>query len=378
MTQLATMSKTTDAETMDLDLLEARENFATILRTSPAVLCIIQLNSLRYCEINNAYEHSTGYSRSEVLGKVSLGLGLWANVKDRDHMFRMLLAHGHIPRHKEVFQTKKGEPLITLLSAEIIQFDGRPCALMVAEDITRHQQAEEARVVLVQRLIDAQEAECKRVGRELHDCIGHSLAMLTMDLEMIRLSLVDAAPDSNARLTRFSNKLKNLGQDVATVSHRLHSSTLELLGLAVAVKALSRDFSEQYQVQASCECSSVPDNLAADVSLCLFRVMQETLHNIAKHSRAAKIEIELDGNSDYLHLSISDDGVGFARDAISLRPGLGLISMRERVQLIGGEFIIASKPGSGTRVEAIVPLAKASFMAVQPQSSWSHVNCHSL
>jgi signal transduction histidine kinase len=86
------------------------------------------------------------------------------------------------------------------------------------------------------------------------------------------------------------------------VSHRLHSSTLELLGLAVAVKALSRDFSEQYQVQASCECSNVPDNLAADVSLCLFRVMQEALHNIAKHSRAAKIDIELNGNSDFLHL----------------------------------------------------------------------------
>jgi signal transduction histidine kinase len=81
---------------------------------------------------------------------------------------------------------------------------------------------------------------------------------------------------------------------VGTVSHRLHSSTLELLGLAVAVKALSRDFSKQYQVQASGECSDVPDNLAADVSLCLFRVMQEGLRNIAKHSRAAKIDIELD------------------------------------------------------------------------------------
>jgi len=374
MTLLATMSGTMEAETMDLNMLEARENFATILRTSPAALCIIQLNGLRYCEVNNAYEHCTGYGRSEVLGKVSLGLGLWSDVRDRDHMFRELLAHGHVPRHQEVFQTKRGEPLITLLSAEIIQYDGRPCALVVAEDITVHQQAEEARVVLVQRLINAQEAECRRVGRELHDCIGHSLAMLSMDLERIRLSLVDASPDTDARFTRFSNKFKNLGQDVATVSHRLHPSTLELLGLAVAVKALSRDFSEQYQVQASCECSNVPDNLAADVSLCLFRVMQETLHNIAKHSRAAKIDIELDGNSDFLHLTISDDGVGFAQDAASLRPGLGLISMRERVHLIGGEFIIASKPSSGTRVEVIVPITKPSVATVQPQSSLSHVN----
>lgn len=369
MAGLLTMRATTDAEKMRRDLLlETQENFVTILHASPAILCIIQLNGLRYCEINNAYEQCTGYSRSEVLGKVSLGLGLWSNVEDRDHMFRTLLAHGRVLRHREVFQTKRGDSLIALLSAAIIQFDGRPCALVVAEDITIHRQAEEARLVLVQRLINAQEAECRRVGRELHDCIGHSLAMLTMDLERIRLSLVDASADTDARLTRFSNKLRDLGQDIGTVSHRLHSSTLELLGLAVAVKALSRDFSEQYQVQASCECSDVPDNLAADVSLCLFRVMQEALRNIAKHSRAAKIDIELDGNSDFLHLSISDDGVGFARDADSPRPELGLNSMRERLKLIGGEFIVATKPGSGTRVEAIVPMAKASVATAQPQS----------
>jgi PAS domain S-box-containing protein len=359
MTLVSSVSVITDVEEMDRDLLQARHNFATIFHASPAILCIIRLNGLRYCEINKTYEECTGYSRHEVLGKDSLKLGLWGNVEDRDQTFLKLAAQGHLGRHQEVFQTKTGEALTTLLSAEIIQFECRPCALVVAEDITILQHAEEARLDLAQRLVNAQEAECKRVGQELHDCIGQSLAMLTIDLERTRRSLTDVSPDTQVRLAGFSDKLKNIGHDVAKLSHRLHSSKVELLGLAVAVKGLSREFSEQYQVQARCECSAVPEDLAPDVSLCLFRIVQEALHNIAKHSHATKIDIELDGTADFLHLSISDNGVGFVQDAASTRHGLGLISMRERLHMIGGKLIITAKPGSGTRVEAIVSMTKA-------------------
>ena len=125
------------------------------------------------------------------------------------------------------------------------------------------QQAEEARLDLAQRLVNAQEAECRRVGQELHDGIGQTLAMLTMDLETARQALIGLSPETHARLAGISDKLKNLGHDVANLSHRLHSSKLEFLGLAVAVKALSREWAEQYQVQARCECSGVPDGLEA-------------------------------------------------------------------------------------------------------------------
>jgi signal transduction histidine kinase len=226
--------------------------------------------------------------------------------------------------------------------------------------------AEEARLELAQRLVNAQEAECRRVGLELHDYIGQSLAMLTTDLERTRRSLTDVSPDTHARLAGFSEKLTNLGHDVANLSHRLHSSKLELLGLAVAVKALSREWAEQYQVQARCLCSGVPDDLTPDVSLCLFRVMQEALHNIAKHSHATKINIELDGISDSLRLTISDNGVGFVQNDARRRPGIGLISMRERLHLIGGRFVITTKPGIGTRIEAIAPMTKTLLAIVQP------------
>jgi PAS domain S-box-containing protein len=362
------IARTTGVEEMDRDLHQARDNFATIFNASPAMLCIIQLNGLQYREINKAYEQSTGYSRSEVLGKASLNLGLWSNAEDRKRMLHKLLANGRLRGEQAVFQTKTGEPLITFLSAEIIEFGGEPCVLMVAEDITMRRQAEEVRMDLAQRLINAQEAECSSVARDLHDNIGQSLAMFSMELQRTKLALTDLSPEDEARFASLTARLKTLGRKVSDFSHQLHSSELELLGIAVAVKALCREFSEQYQVQAHYKCSGVLDNLSAEVSLCLFRVIQEALHNVAKHSRAIKVDVELRGTLDSVYLCISDDGVGFANTS-KARAGLGLISMRERLLLIGGKFTITSKPGSGTRVEANIPFRKTSSATVSLQRS---------
>lgn len=146
-----------------------------------------------------------------------------------------------------------------------------------------------------------------------------------------------------------------------------------MLGLAVAVRALCREFSEQYFVKAELRCSGVPNNLSADVSLGLFRVMQEAMHNIAKHSQASKIDVELIGTPQSLHLTITDNGVGFSPKAPHAKSGLGLTSMRERLHLLGGRFTIVSKPGRGTRVEATVPLVKANpatvFLRPRPSPS---------
>jgi PAS domain S-box-containing protein len=355
------VSAVRDVEEVDHDLHQARDNFATIFHASPAILCIIQLDRFRYREINKVYEQRTGYSRSEVLGKASIKLGLWNTVKDRERIFQKLLAKGSLHDHQEDFQTKTGELLKTILSAEIIEYDGEPCALIVAEDITMRRQAEAARLELAQRLINAQEAERAHVARELHDNIGQSLALFSMELERTRLILTGRSADSDARLAHLCGKLKDLGRVVGNLSHQLHSSELELLGLAAAVKSLCREFSEQYHMKVNCTCCSVSENLCADVSLCLFRVMQEALNNVAKHSQARKIDIKVRGTLHSLHLSISDDGVGFAPNNAIARSGLGLTSMRERLHLIGGKFMITSKPGVGTRIEAVVPITKTGF-----------------
>jgi len=344
-------------EDVDRELHQARDNFSALFHASPAILCIIQLDGLRYRDINKGYEKRTGYRRSEVIGKTSLGLGLWGDANDRKRTIQKLIAKGHLRGHQVVFRTKSGERLTTLLSAEIIEFGGATCALVVAEDISRRRQAEEARMELAQRLIDAQEAECARVARELHDNIGHSLAIFGMELEKTRLAVTDRSGDSDARFARLSVRLRTLGQEIGNLSHQLHASELELLGFEVAVKRQCREFSEQYQVQVHCECSGVPSALSSNISLCLFRVVQEALHNVAKHSHATRINVQLFGTPKFLRLAISDDGVGFSTSRTKGTRGLGLISMRERLYLVGGKFVIVSKPGSGARVEATVPVS---------------------
>jgi PAS domain S-box-containing protein len=345
-----------NVEEIERNFHQARNNFAAIFNASSEMLCIIKLNGLRYLEVNKAYERHTGYNRREVLGKPSLELGLWKNAEDRKRTIHKLLVKGRLRGQQAVFSTKTGERLTVFLSAEIIEFGGEPCALVIGEDITMRRQTEEARKDLAQRLINAQEAECTHIARELHDNIGQSLALVNMELEQIRQTLCDVSVDSDAGLVRLGGKLKELGWAVGNLSHRLHPSTLEILGLVVASKALCREFADQYLVPIQCDCIGILDNLSADVSLCLFRVMQEALRNIAKHAHAKKIEIEVIGTLDKIHLKISDDGVGFTLNENNIRPGLGLISMRERLDLIGGKFAIVSEPGSGTRVEATVPL----------------------
>jgi PAS domain S-box-containing protein len=354
------LNTVTDVEETDRDLHQARDNFTTIFHASPAILCIIRLNGLRYCEINKTYEERTGYSRSEVLGKPIFNFGLWSNVENPESLFQKLLAEGRFHGYCENFQTKIGEPLNALLSAEMIEFGGESCVLVVAEDITMRRQAEDARLNLAQRLINAQEEERTRVARELHDNIGQSLALFSMELEKARLTLAGHSPDSDMRLAHLCGRLNDLSRVVGNLSHQLHSSELELLGLVVAVKGLCREFAEQYHVQVNWMCTYVPDNLRCDVSLCLFRVAQEALHNVAKHSHAKTIGIELYETLNSLHLSISDDGVGFTPDNTNARSGLGMTSMRERLHLIGGEFKIISKPGAGTRIEASIPSTKIS------------------
>jgi PAS domain S-box-containing protein len=343
-------------EEVDRELGQAQDNFATVFHSSPAILCIIQLNGLRYREINKAYEQRTGYSRSEVLGKTSLKLGLWNNAHDRNRMIQKLLTEGRLHGRQAVFRTKMGERLTTFLSAEIIKFDGAQCALVIAEDITMRRQAEEARFDVAERLINAQEAEWARVGRELHDNIGQSLAMCSMELEKTRLTLADLDTDINSQLICLRGKLNDLGGVVGNLSHQFHSSQLELLGFVVAVKGLCREFAAQYLVPAQCNCSGISNNLSGDIALCLFRVIQEALHNIAKHGHAKNVDVEVIRSSNKVHLKISDDGVGFDSNVKNRRHGLGLISMRERLYLLGGKFVIVSERGCGTRVEATVPL----------------------
>lgn len=219
----------------------------------------------------------------------------------------------------------------------------------------RRRGAEEAARDFGRRLIRAQEEDRAELARELHDDVTQRLARLAIDLGLIGKGEGDGAPVA-ATLRPVRDELARLSEDVHALSYRLHPSILEDLGLAEALKAEADRFSRQAAIPARVVLGELPAAIPAGPALCLFRVAQEALRNVARHAKARSVEISLRGLEDGLQIAIRDDGAGFSPGAHAGRGSLGLTSMRERVLLLGGELDIESAPGRGTTVVAWVPL----------------------
>ena len=214
-------------------------------------------------------------------------------------------------------------------------------------DIHDRKVVEFEKLELARRLMSAQEAERTRVARELHDGIGQEIALLG-----IQMQRAAASTALNAGMQKLCANLTAIGLHVSRLSHQLHSSELEYLGLSIAIIKLCREFSEQYSIKVVCACSNIPAKLDNEIALTFFRVVQESLHNIAKHSGASNVHVEVAAASGEITLIVRDNGAGFDVQESKAATGLGLVSMRERLLLIGGEFDIDSAPGTGTRISA--------------------------
>jgi PAS domain S-box-containing protein len=222
-------------------------------------------------------------------------------------------------------------------------------------DVTDRKLAEEALASVGRRLIEAQEEERKWIARELHDDIGQRIALVAVELDRCGQQVTNAPTIVRDHIRQASQLVSDVADDIQAISHRLHSSKLEYLGLATAAKTFCRDLSEQRHVRIEFKHSDIPAALPKEISLCLFRVLQEALQNAVKHSGAADVSVKVQGTLDGIHLTVSDSGVGFNwRHAVNGR-GLGLISMRERLRLVNGELSIQSEPGRGTTILARVP-----------------------
>lgn len=227
-----------------------------------------------------------------------------------------------------------------------------------AIDITDLKAARAAVSSLNRRLIDAQEQERSRVARELHDDVGQRLTLLSIELERLRTAMPELQADTRGRLIALNDAVSGLGKDVQAISHRLHSSKLELLGIAVAAGGLCRELAAQSGVAIEYLEHDVPARLPEGVALSLFRVLQEALSNAIKHANARHVHVVLWCGGDDLMLEVADDGRGFEVQTTRRRGGLGLVSMEERLRLLDGELTIASTPGEGTTLRARVPLPR--------------------
>ena len=221
-------------------------------------------------------------------------------------------------------------------------------------DITERKLAEG--ILFSQKLVDAHEEEGRRIARELHDDINQRLAVVSM-----RLGYLKESPEPSA--TEFKQEIGEVGQEIAdlaahiqAVSHRLHPAKLEILGLERAAAGLCDELSNRHGLTIDVHIESIPATLPREITLSLYRVLQEALQNVVKHSASRHVSVSLSAQIDTINLTVKDSGTGFDSEVAMTGRGLGLTSMTERLKAVGGHVSIHSQPGHGTTVHAVAPL----------------------
>ena len=469
-------------------LRKSEEKFSKAFRQGPMVVTLTSAKDHRYIDVNETFERLTGWHRDEIIGRTPFDIGFWVDPPKRIELTNRLLSEGRLREVVANFRMKDGTIRVGLATAELIELDGEPCMLAVANDITERKRAEEAlresedklRLLLdstaeaiygidlehrctfcnpaclrtlgyerveevlgknmhdlmhhsradgtllrveecrvhrvtktgegvhaedeifwranatsfpaeywsypqrkgqqlvgavvafiditqrksaeaalasvSRRLIEAQEQERARIARELHDDIGQRISMLAIEIEELQNNSGELPAPIHNRVRELWQQTCDIGTDIQSLSHELHSAKLEYLGIVAAMRGFCNDFGRQQGLEIEFEAKDPLGFLPADVSLCLLRVLQEALHNSAKHSGVRRHNVRLWGDEKEVHLTVSDSGSGFNREAAKHNPGLGLISMEERLKLVNGMLTIESQPKSGTTIHATVPL----------------------
>jgi signal transduction histidine kinase len=252
------------------------------------------------------------------------------------------------------YELPMGEP--RSFEARIVRA-GADRLLSIVRDVTESKRASELNRDLARRLIARQEIERQRIARELHDDVSQRIALLNIEIDQI--STQGVPEESRARLRALSAQARDVATDVHRMSYALHPSWLETLGLVAALQSLCRDVSKQRNLHVAFTKGSIPPSIDPNVSLCLYRIVQEALHNVARHSGAREARVSITCGDGHIALQISDSGIGF--DPRHVRPaGLGLASMRERVAVLNGQLVINSVPGGGTQIAVHIPTIQNS------------------
>ena len=306
-----------------------------------------------------------GYDADGVLGH---SLDLLLPERFREEHSRHIEAFTHSPetarrmaQRRDVFGLKRdGTEFPAEASISKLTIGEETTFTVIVRDITERRQTEHQLRSLTTQLITAQEEERRRISRELHDDINQRLALLVV--EMGRLETNFPVPFSAARqdFQSLAQRLAAISDDVRRIAYQFHPSILDDLGLSEALAQLANAFSENTGIKTIVVQEDFGESLPQDISSCLYRIVQESLANVRKHAKASRVELELTCDDQDITLCIHDSGVGFDLERARIdHRGLGLVSMRERVQSVHGRFEIQAEPGQGTRILVQIPLPGA-------------------
>ena len=347
----------TEQRRTEQGLRKSEERFRLFMSHSPAVAWMKDQQG-HYIYMNETYLKHFGIRMEDRRGKTDFDIyprAIAEQFRENDEAAR---AVGHPIEVTEDSISPDGEPSTWL--AYKFPFEDTSGEIFVGGigiDITERRKARESLQALTGRLIDAQEQERARISRELHDDFSQRLALLGIGLGQLWKKLPPGALEARESVLEMLKGTKELSSDLHTLSHELHSSRLEHVGLVSALHGLCREMSDKYKIEIHVSDSDLRLDMPKDAALCLFRVAQEALGNVVKHSKAKSAQVAVGANAGSIWLRVSDAGRGFDPGLQNAHAGIGLIGMRERLRLVGGTLVVKSEPERGTEILAEVPLA---------------------
>src|SRR5262245_22019365 len=355
-------------EGLEVALRRTDSELRTIVKAAPIGIVTMDREG-KVTTWNDAAERIFGYSADEVVGRINPAIPDEALAGFQESISRVLEG---ATIQTEVLETRKDRSVINVSLVRAPHCDEHGTvkgAITLVEDITSKRKAENDLARVRSALAEVRGEEARRIARELHDDIGQKLALLSFDIQSIASRPSLSRNELVTNLRACQQQILDIGEGLRKISHRMHPTVLEHLGLSKALEHLCGEFSKREGIPVKFHSEQLAIAVPRSIGACLYRIAQEALRNISKHANAADVEVKLALVGQGLQLCIADSGIGF--DTSAEKSGLGLHSMRERAQLVNGSFTVKSELGSGTRILVSVPLLE--MYCPVPFPAGSHV-----
>ncbi len=332
---------------------ESMALFRKLMDGSNDAIEVLDPVTLRFLDFNEKACTDFGYNRQEMLSMTifdidpTLGRSIYALVDQKLRGSGSAIIETHHRR-------RNGSTFPVELNIKYIQLD-RDYIVTMVRDITARKLAEETRSSFSRKLIAAHEQERGRLATELSDDLSQRMALLQIGLGQFEQDVPGLSSGARERLRSIAEVATKVSSSLHDLSQQLHPSKLDILGLVASVRGMCRELSDQHKLEVQFVHHGVSQRIPKDVTLCLYRIAQEALQNVVKHSGAAAAKVELSAHEDRIELCVSDSGEGFSPAPAEEISGLGLISMQERVRLVGGHISVESEPSHGTRIRVRIP-----------------------